>query len=1185
VAGEFVHLHVHTDFSRLDGMETVEEVANFAAADGQPAAAITDHGNMSGYIKFEQACAKAGVRPIPGLEAYFVDSYARVLEEQDKNRDHMLMLAVSDTGYHNLMRMSSRAFIEQNYYKPLVDDDLLAQHAEGLVLTTGCIGSPIGQALLRGDTQRARDLMGRYRDIVGPERYFAEIQVHDFDEQQRVNSLLVPLAKDMGIPLLATQDAHYAHPSRADAHDRMLAMQTGVTLDTPGRFRFASKTNYLATAEQMRRMVPDDLYPGACDNTLLVAEMAADITPQVGSRYLIPAFPGAEEHGGEQKLLRTIAFEGARERYGDPVPDEVVERLEYELGVIHDMGFDAYFLIVWDMVKWAKDNGIYVGPGRGSAAGAVTSYVLGITTLDPIHHRLYFERFLNPGRKSMPDIDIDFEKHRRSEVRDYLRDKYGYDHVAYIATAGKFHGRSAIQAAARIYGVPSGEAQRLSATFPQNSPLNIHQMLEPSVDGVVEGLEGDKRKEVAKAWEDGAEFRKAVERGGEVYDSVVDAAADVEGYTKTFGVHAAAVLITPEPLTNFVPLTTETRDKSLAVCAYDKDDVEAIGGLKMDLLGLINLTTIHNAVDQIYANYGKHIDVNNLPLDDPKTFALLQRADTDGVFQLSGTGIRELVRRVMPTTFEDLSAILALYRPGPMGTDMHLAYADRKNGRARVEVEHEDMLAFAGDTFGLIVYQEQMLALATQMAGFTAAEADTLRKATGKKDAALLAAQESKFKDGMRANGYSARLADTLWQKLPSFAAYSFNKAHSAAYAMVAYQTAYLKAHYPAEFAAACVDTLDDPTVQMQWAKAAGVVFDVPDVNQSAMGARAFTDRTVRLGLMAIKGLGEASCEAIIAEREANGPFTSLSDFMARAVSTKKVNKAALQALIEAGALDSLWPSRGEMLSNLEALSAAARAYAPRDNAEWGQGGLLDDIETPEVDFTQSLGTKETMRLSARVGAQVGRLGVFLGEHPMALFQERVPHLLPQGYEPISADAPLGEVRTYGVITAVSVKQTRRYVVTTVTLESDDGYSVDAKLFADAPEIAEAGLGSLLLVDGVLQEDEWGRQQMLSNNEDLEDAEAPRQLYVDSWSLVPLAALDTFDDADDSDHNVLITIDDEETLPKVASRLLSNMTRGQRLVSVRLHGEVTPLPERVAESADDIAQMLEGLDGVTVARA
>jgi len=1186
----FVHLHVHTDYSKLDGMETVKEVAQFAADDGQPAMALTDHGNMSGYIKFEQACDSLGVNPIPGIEAYYVDSFARAKAEQDRSRQHMLLLGVSDAGYRNLLKISSRAYLEQQYYKPLVDDALIAQYSEGLVMTTGCIGGPIGQAILRGENAEAEAAMGRYRDMVAPGNFFAEIQVHDFPEQTKVNQVLVPMAKRMGIPLIASQDAHYTRPDRALAHERMLAMQTNATMSDPKRFKFASHSNFLTTAEEMRRMVPEDLYPGACDNTLVVAEMASGMTRQTGSKYLIPEFPDAKEFGGEQKMLRELVIRGAERRYGRNYSDKVASQIDYELGVIHEMGFDAYFLIVWDFIRWGKeDAGIYVGPGRGSAAGSIVSFALDITTIDPIKYGLYFERFLNPGRKSMPDIDIDVERDRRYEVREYIKDKYGEDHVAYIATQGLFHGRSAIKGAARLYEVKATEANALSSTFPQKTTLTIGQLAGSKSDLPSTG-DDEKDDALARQWDEGADFRRALSKGDDRTALVLESASDVEGYLQNFGVHAAGVLITPRPLTDYVPLTTETKDKTLAVCGYDKDDAEAIGGLKMDLLGLVNLTTVRACVEQVKANTGIDVDINNLPLDDKKTFALLQRADTAGVFQLASTGIKELLRRLQPDRFEDIAAVLALYRPGPMGSDMHWDFADRKNGRQKITAEHPDMLLphLFGETHGQMIYQEQLISMVQHFAGFSAGEADSLRKATGKKNAALIASMETKFKEGMIDNDFSAALANKLWAKIPPFAQYSFNKSHAVAYAMVSYQTAYLKANFPAEYAAACIDTLDDPAAQMQWAKGLGVAFQVPDVNESLLGSRAF-EGAVRLGLQGVKGLGPVSCAGIIDERHANGPYKSVADFMVRTAARKSVNKNSVMALIESGALDSLNASRGALATKLPELLLQAKAAVPASDDGWGDddGGLLGDIEAPPVLLNYDADQDETALLSERLGRQVARLGVFLGVHPMTLFKENLMDRVPQISEPVSGSLALGYVTMHGVISGIEVKDTKRSTLTTVTLESEDGYSLPAKCFGDADDIVAAGLGSLLVVAGTLQEDEWRATPQGSpdgdDDTDTADEEPPREFLADSWMVFPLAALDRAGKRAD-EHNVLIEVADAD-VSQVAAALAGRLTPGLRMLSIATEESVTVLPQPFAETAEALGEMLAHLPLVTVSRA
>lgn len=1179
----FVNLHNHTDFSKLDGMETVDEVVKFAAADDQPAVAITDHGNMSGYIKLEQACAKAGLRAIPGIEAYYVEDVARSRESRDSSRNHLVLFGVNEDGYSNLLTLSSRAQLEGYYYQPLMDERMLADHTKGLVMTSGCLGSPINQALLRGDTAEATEIMARHRDMMDPGHYFAEIQVHTFDEQRTATRTLVPIAKDLGIPLVAAQDAHYTHAHKAVWHEHMLAMQTGATLSDARRFQFASHTNFMVTSAQAREMFPEDAFPGAYDNTLLIAEMAQDVPLQAGTRYLIPKFADADAYGGEQQMLLTKVNEGIERLYGARPSDEVKDRVARELRVIHDMGFDAYFLIVWDMIAWARSQGIRVGPGRGSAAGSIVSYALGITQLDPLHYGLFFERFLNPGRKSMPDIDIDFERDRRGEVRSYVQRKYGEEFVAYIATQGTFHGRSAIKAAARIHEIEPKAAQAVSNAYPKITKLRIEQILTDERDRP-RADDATKDDELYDMWAAGDDFRALLRRNPDL-GTVVASAVNVEGYIQNFGVHAAGVLITPEPLTRFVPLTRGTGKLDLPVCGYDKVDVEDIGGLKMDLLGLVNLTTIKQTLEHIEARTGKRLDIDNVPLDDPATFQLLQRADTAGVFQLSSSGMKELLRRVYPTEFADLSAVLALYRPGPMGTDMHLQYADRKNGRERITVDHPDMMEILGETAGVLVYQEQLLALAQKFGGFTASEADTLRKATGKKDAALLAAQEEKFKTGVVRQGYPASLAEKLWAKIPSFAAYSFNKSHSAAYAMVSYQTAYLKANYTADYAAACVDTLPDTSAQLMWARSSGITFEVPDVNESLEGTRPLDERRVRLGLARIKGVGHAACEAVVSERGRGGPFRSVPDFLTRAAGTKKINKAAIVGLIEAGALDSLNRSRGALLQQLPDLMAQAKKAVPKES--WSMAvdddlDLLGDIEAPIVDIAYDAQAPETMALSHRISTQAQRLEVFVGTHPLGLFQKHFKRRIPRDAEVVSAELELGECMIYGVLTSVEVKPTRRSTLTTLTLEAQDGYALQVKLFGAEADLSGTELGSLVLVTGLLQEDEWGKAQAIdAGGDDIVGDEAPREFMGEEYALIPLAALNNVSE-DTKPQVITIFVRDAAGARQVASALRGKVEPGVNDLVMRLGNDTVDLPYSVKESAAQLREILADVQGVEV---
>ena len=820
MAEGFVHLHNHTEYSMLDGAARVEEMVLAAKADGQRAIGITDHGNLYGVIDFYEACRKHDVIPVIGLEAYMaansrfdrpprrgkIDDTGGETEGGQKLYHHLTLLATSNDGYRNLRELSSMAFLEGYYYKPRVDWELLERYSKGLIATSGCLGGVVLQALLQDNYAKAVELAGRLQSIFGPENFFIEMQDHGIPEQLRTNPQLLRIAKDLDAPLLATNDLHYVHHADAEMHDALLCIGTGSLVADPNRFRFHSDQHYLKSASEMRYLFRD--IPEACDNTLLIAERA-DVTIEFDNDAL-PEFPipdeyrGATHKEGANRLLAELAYQGARDRYGDGLDDEVRQRLNYELDVVADMGFSDYFLVVWDLIRHAREKGIRVGPGRGSAAGCCIAYCLRIVDLDPIHYGLIFERFLNPGRKQMPDIDMDFDERYRADMIRYAAERYGSDHVAQIVTFSTIKARAAVRDAARVLDFPYIVGDRIAKAMP---PLVMGR--DTPLAACMEKTDGH---------EDGygaaAELREMYDHDPDA-KKVIDVALGLEGLRRQDGIHAAAVVITKDPLTEYLPIQRKPDaggniENAPIVTQYEMHGVEELGLLKMDFLGLRNLSVIERALDLIERTTGERPDIDNVDLDDKAVFAMLQRGESIGVFQLEGRPMRALMRSLAPTSFDDVAALVALYRPGPMAANMHNDYADRKNGRKPVRYLHEDLEPILGDTQGLMIYQESVMRVAQKFAGYTLEEADNLRKACGKKDRVLIAAEREKFEAGCTAQGYGDKLGRELFDIIEPFADYAFNKSHSYGYGLVAYQTAWLKVHHPVEYMAALLTSVKD---------------------------------------------------------------------------------------------------------------------------------------------------------------------------------------------------------------------------------------------------------------------------------------------------------------------------------------------------------------------------------------
>ncbi|HVV36857.1 MAG TPA: DNA polymerase III subunit alpha [Acidimicrobiales bacterium] len=1071
MGSSFTHLHLHTEYSMLDGAARVADVVRAAVADGMPAIGMTDHGNMYGTIDFYETCRKHGVNPIIGFEAYMagesrferpprrgrVDDTGGDAEGGQKLYYHLTLLAENNAGYANLLKLSSLAFLEGYYYQPRLDWELLEKHHDGVIATSGCLGGVVLQALLQGDQRKATKLAGRLQDIFGRDNFFIELQDHGMEEQRRTNPLLLEIAKEIQAPLLATNDSHYTDHSDAAAHDALLCVQTNSTVDDPSRFRFGSDQHYFKTAAEMRYLFRE--LPEACDNSLWIAERA-NVTIDF-DRAELPKFPLPDGFADDAEYLRHVAYEGARQRYGEVLSQEVTERLDYELQVIGNMGFSTYFLIVGDLIRHAKERRIRVGPGRGSAAGCCVAYCLGITNLDPIRFDLLFERFLNPGRKQMPDIDMDFDERYRGEMIRYVADKYGRDHLAQIVTFSTIKARAAVRDAARVLGYPYVVGDKIAKAMPplimgRDTPLGACLELTEGHEGGFQ-MAGDLRV----MYETDPDARK-----------VIDVAKGLEGLRRQSGIHASAVVISREPLMEYCPVQrkpeagVELEDAPI-VTQFEGPAIEKLGLLKMDFLGLRNLTVIEQALDLIEANTGDRPDVDAIPLDDPDTLALLRTGETIGVFQLEGGPMRSLVRALAPTSFDDVSALLALYRPGPMAANMHYDYADRKNGRKPIEHIHPELEEVLGDTYGLMIYQESMMRVAQRFAGYSLAEADNLRKAAGKKVRSIMAAEREKFVEGCEKTGYGAALGTQLFDIIEPFADYAFNKSHTYAYGLVSWQTAWLKAHHPVEYFAALLtsvrDDKDATAKYLSECRNLGIEVLVPDVNQSVAGFGA-KGRTIPFGLAAIRNVGTNLVSMIVAEREANGPFLDFYDFCQR-VDPIVLNKRSVDSLIKAGAFDSLgYPRQGLCLAAESIVDLVLSRRRERDVGVMSLFDQLDDTGEPSWDDTRVPIPEVEFDKMTRLGFEKEMLGLYVSDHPLKGAEAALRRLTDASVSE-ARELDDGAVRVVGgVVTTLARKWTKKGdLMATFVLEDLDG-AMEVMVF---PKVMQEW-GSLLTDDAIV---------------------------------------------------------------------------------------------------------------------
>ncbi len=1071
----FVHLHVHTEYSMLDGAARLDDLFGKAVELGMPALAMTDHGNVFGAYDFWKKAKAHGIKPIIGTEAYLAPG-----SRFDKTRHrwgaggeddisgggaytHMTMLSTSTVGMHALFRMSSLASLEGYYYKPRMDKELLAEHAKDIVATTGCPSGEIQTYLRMGEYEKAKRAAGEFRDIFGKENFFCELMDHGIEIERRAQKDLIRLAKDMDIPFLATNDLHYTHAEDARAHEVLLCVQSGKTMADPGRFKFDAQDFYLKTSQEMRHLWRE--FPEACDNTLLIAERC-DVTFTEGAD-LMPRVPVPAGYT-EDTWLREQVHAGLKERFPlarfpGGVPEGHTKQADYEVDVILAMGFPGYFLVTADLVRHAKDSGIRVGPGRGSAAGSLVAYALKITELDPIEHKLLFERFLNPERISMPDIDLDFDERRRGDMIRYATEKYGEERVSQIITYGTIKAKQAVKDSARVLGYPFATGDKITKAMP------------PAVMGKDIPLKGIFDK-THKRYGEAGEFRALYESDADT-KAVVDTALGLEGLKRQWGVHAAGVILCREPLLDVIPIQRREQDGAI-ITQFDMGACETLGLLKMDFLGLRNLTVLDDCLKHIAGNRGETVVLEQLDVMTPDgpTYELLSRGDTLGVFQLDGGPMRALLRSMQPDSFETISAVLALYRPGPMGANAHNDYADRKTGRKPIVPIHpeleEPLKDILGDTYGLIVYQEQVMAIAQHLAGYTLGAADLLRRAMGKKKKEILDKEYVPFSGGMKANGYSDGAIKTLWDILVPFSDYAFNRAHTAGYGLVSFWTAYLKANFPAEYMAALLtsvrDDKDKSALYLAECRRMGIKVLPPDVNDSDGD---FTPRgtDIRFGLEAVRNVGANVVAGIVATRQEKGRFADFADYL-RKVPAPCVNKKTVESLVKAGAFDSLGHTRKGLHSvhvdAVDAVMDTKRAEAIGQFDLFGSMGDGDAQDGPGVfDVRIPVGEWDKALLLAH---EREMLGLYVSDHPLL----GVEHLIANAVDcPVSAVADREDgspIIIGGILSSVVRKVTKKGDAwALVTLEDLEG-AIEVMFFPQTYQTAAVQLveDAVVLVRG-----------------------------------------------------------------------------------------------------------------------
>lgn len=1014
----FVHLHNHTAYSLLDGAAKIDVLIERAVQLQMPAIAITDHGVMYGAVDFYKACQKAGIKPIIGCEVYVApnsrfDKKAGI----DDSPYHLVLLVENETGYHHLTKLVSSASLEGFYYKPRIDRQLLAEHHEGLIALSACLAGEVAQKLLHDDWQGAKETALWYQELFGADHYYLEIQNQGLYEQVKLNQQIKKLSDELAIPLVATNDTHYVYAADAKTQDVMMCIQMGKTLEDTNRMHFDGDNFYLKSYDEMYRMLGE--YPQALDNTIKIADMC-HFDFEFGHNHM-PIF-NAPQDIELSDYLQQLALAGLKERYGEP--DNIAyERLTYELKIIQQMGYDSYFLIVWDFIDYARKQGIYVGPGRGSAAGSIVAYALKITDIDPLKYDLLFERFLNPERISMPDIDIDFCYERRGEVIDYVVQKYGQEMVSQIITFGTMAAKAAIRDVGRVMNVPIATVNRVAKMIPNELNITIEKAIKASKELRDFMLENEQIKEL------------------------IETAQKLEGMPRHAGTHAAGVVISQLPLDYYLPLQ-KTNDGSI-ITQFAKENVEEIGLLKMDFLGLRTLTVINKAVNLIWQQHQVRIDFNEIADDDPTTYEMLAKGDSIGVFQMESAGLRNILRELRPTNLEEIIALVALYRPGPLGSGMAEDFIERKHGRKEIEYLHPSLEPILKPTYGVILYQEQVMRIASVLAGFTLGEADLLRRAMGKKKPEIIAGLKEQFIDGAQKNAVEKKTAEQIFALIEYFAGYGFNKSHSAAYAVVAFQTAYLKAHYPTEFMAALLTSVMDNNSRVSFyiEECRRMNIDVlsPDVNYSDENFQV-VDGAIRFGLAAVKGVGKGPINAILQQRE-QGAFLSLQDFCAR-VEPQALNRRVMENLIKGGAFSSVEGTKAQLLQILDqCMEQGDKIHKDRNSSqlslfdfaeETGLERNFDPIALPIVnDFTH----QEVLAMEKEI------LGLYVSGHPLDEYREELSRQTSLTISELTADHDQEQVTIGGIITRVKLSSTKKGEMMAYLTVEDLSESIEVLVF------------------------------------------------------------------------------------------------------------------------------------------
>jgi len=989
VHADFVHLHVHTQYSLLDGACLLERLIDRAVKFKLPALAITDHGNLFGAIKFYNLCIKKGIKPIIGCEVYVAAAsrWDKSYKPGSDNNSHLILLAKNKQGYSNLIKLVSLAHLEGFYYKPRVDRELLKKYNEGLIASSACLKGEVPSSILAGDISKAYKIADDYLNIFGRGNFYLEIMENGLREQEKVNSCLLKISKDLDIPLIATNDIHYLEKEEAFAHEALLAIQTQTTLSDPDRFKFNSDTFYFRSPKEMKAIFKDN--PSAIANTLEVTQKCNLIMDF--SKIHLPNFP-LPEGETDDKYLKKICWENLGERY--PQAAKITtERLEYELSVIKKTGFSSYFLIIWDLIKFAKENHIPVGPGRGSAAGSIVSYILKITDIDPLKHGLLFERFLNPERISMPDIDIDFCYEKRSEVLEYVARKYGKENVAQIITFGTMLARAVVRDVGRAMAISYSEVDKIAKMIPYavGQHVNLKGALATS-------------SELSLVYNSDSRIKR-----------LIDVSMQLEGLSRHASTHAAGVVISDKPLMDRVPLTRGADGE--AVTGFDMSSLEKTGLLKMDFLGLKTLTVVEETVKIIKRTQGEELDISGISLDDKNTFSLLTKGDTVGVFQLESRGMRDILKKINVSKFEDLIAVLALYRPGPLGSGMVDDFIDRKQGKRQISYIHPKLEPVLKETYGIILYQEQIMKIVSVLAGFGIARADLLRKAIGKKIPEIMDEQRCLFVEGCRKNNISQNIASQIFDLIDYFSGYGFNKSHSTAYALISYRTAYLKANYPVAFMAALLtserNNTDKIVEYINEANHMGIKVLPPDINVSFTNFTVVDDKTIRFGLMAIKNVGKAALENIIETRRKNN-FESIFDFCEN-VDSRVVNKKVMESLIKSGAMNSFNLRRAQMMVIVDRI--LSRTSKRKDAAQLMLFSTSPQEVVPDV---------EEWPLLQILNFEKSLLGIYLTSHPLCFYSNIVKHLRLEKITSLYEQHETREVTVCGVVEKIKIIITRR---------------------------------------------------------------------------------------------------------------------------------------------------------------